>query len=178
MVRHWTRLALAGAALAACATLPSSTIAVSSPAVDADTTRQLTVAARALLQHRSEALVQRHRTHKPPREVLGVRFSPSVARVQARAVRELQNRSRAPVEGGPAYTAARTRLKADLAVRTGDRITLDATEHTEVRYETGKLTQSVRRRFDFTAHGAQITLVGEHVLDPKARPLNDPRYDR
>jgi hypothetical protein len=178
MVRHLTRLGLVAAALAACAMLPSSTIALSSPTVDEDTTRQLTLAARALLQHRSEALVQQHRTHRPPREVMGVRISPSLARKQRRAVRELENRSRAPVEGGPAYTDARTRLEADRAIRTGDRITLDVTEHTEVRYETGKVTQAVRRRFDFTARGAEITLVGEHVLDPKARPLNDLRHDR
>jgi hypothetical protein len=54
------------------------------------------------------------------------------------------------------------------------RVQADAVEHTEVRYETGKVTQSVRRRFEFTAAGETITLTGERVVDPGARPINDP----
>lgn len=175
MVRQWTRAGLAVAAMAACAVLPaSSVVGAPDPTVDADTTEQLTVAARTLLQHRSQALVQR-RNHEPgaPAEILGVRISPSLARIQERALRELENRNRAPVEGGPAYTGARTRLESGRAVRAGDRITLEATEHTEVRYRTGKVTQSVRRRFEFTTRDEQITLVGERVLDPSAHPVND-----
>ncbi|GAA4064881.1 hypothetical protein [Actinomadura miaoliensis] len=172
------RLGLAAAVLAACVTLPSSAVLDERPFVDADITHQLTVAARAVLQYRSEALVQRARPEEVPTEVLGVRISPRLARQQHRAARELQNRSRAPVEGGPPYTGARTRLEPERAIRTGDRITLDATEHTEVRYETGKVTQSVRRRFDFTVDGPQVTLVDEHVRDPEARPVNDPRPER
>ncbi|MBX6766005.1 MAG: hypothetical protein IRY90_02415, partial [Actinomadura rubrobrunea] len=105
------RLGLAAVALAACATLSSSAVIDDSPTVDADTTRQLTIAARALLQYRSEALVQRPRSRQAPTEVLGVRIAPHLARLQARAVRELQNRGRAPVEGGPPYTSARTTLE-------------------------------------------------------------------
>ncbi|MEU5883133.1 hypothetical protein [Spirillospora sp. NPDC047279] len=166
--------------IAGCVVLPSSApLAGGAPTVDDETTRQLTVAARSLLERRSEALVQtprrRARQHAPS-EILGIRIAPGVARAQDRAVRELSNRNRAPVEGGPAYTGARTRLSADRAVRSGDRITLEATEHTEVRYENGRLTQSVRRRFEFTARGEQITLVAERVLDPAAHPLNDPGH--
>src|SRR5690606_30079395 len=76
------------------------------PDVDPDVTRQLTIAANTLLQRRSEALVQRHQRDRTsaPSEVYGVRISPRVARSQERAVRELENRNRAPVEGGPAFT--------------------------------------------------------------------------
>lgn len=59
-------------------------------------------------------------------------------------------------------------------MREGDRITLEAVENTVVRYGSGEVTQSVRRRFVFRTRGQQITLVGERVLDPDARPLNDP----
>ncbi|KAB2351663.1 hypothetical protein [Actinomadura rudentiformis] len=165
-------------AIAACVMLPSSAPVVSRPTVDDETKQQLTVAARSLLERRSEALVQkpRRRDRQSPSEVLGVQISPVVVRNQDRALRELANRNRAPVEGGPAYTGARTRLRADRAVRTGDRITLEATEHTEVRYENGSLTQSVRRRFEFTTQGEQITLVGERVLDPSVHPVNDPDH--
>ncbi|MBT2210608.1 MULTISPECIES: hypothetical protein [Actinomadura] len=175
MARAWTRTGLS-VVLAGCVLVPaSSAVREPSPRVDADTTRQLTAAARALLVRRSEALVQRrHRDRRAPTEVLGVRISPGVARVQERAVRELENRNRAPVEGGPAYTGARTRLDGGEAIRTGDRITLEAVEHTEVRYDTGSLVQSVRRRFEFRTRGEQITLVGERVLDPAAHPVNDP----
>ncbi|TDD93720.1 hypothetical protein [Actinomadura rubrisoli] len=175
MVRQWTRAGLA-VAVAGCTLLPSaSAFRDAAPTLDADTTRQLTVAAGTLLDRRSQALVQqRHGDRRPPAEILGVRISPRVAGVQERAVRELETRNRAPVEGGPAYTGARTRLDGGKAVRTGDRITLEAVEHTEVRYDSGKLTQSVRRRFEFRARGEEITLVGEHVLDPAARPVNDP----
>ncbi|QXJ22098.1 hypothetical protein AGRA3207_003044 [Actinomadura graeca] len=175
MVRQWTRAGLA-IVLAGCALLPaSSAVPRIPPAVDAETTRQLTAAASTLLERRSQALVQqRHHDRRPPAEVLGVRISPRVAHVQERAVRELETRNRAPVEGGPAYTGARTRLEAGKATRAGDRITLEAVEHTEVRYDTGKLTQSVRRRFEFRTRGEQITLIGERVLDPSARPVNDP----
>ncbi|MEU6749746.1 hypothetical protein ACQPZ8_44525 [Actinomadura nitritigenes] len=175
MARHWTRAGLA-VALACCLAAPSSAVRSGPSAVDAVTTRQLTAAAGTLLQGRSEALVQRHARPHPevPTEVLGVRISPRVARVQERAFRELENSNRAPVEGGPAYTGARTSLDARRAVRTGDRITLDAVEHTVVRYRTGKVTQSVPRRFDFRQRGDDIVLVGERVLDPKAQPVNDP----
>ncbi|GAA2624367.1 hypothetical protein SMC26_36675 [Actinomadura fulvescens] len=174
-----TRSGLAMAVvIAACVVLPSSAPAVNRPTVDYETKRQLTMAARSLLERRSEALVQqpRSRVRQSPSEVLGVRISPVVVRNQERALRELANRNRAPVEGGPAYTDARTRLNADRAVRTGDRITLEATEHTEVRYENGRLTQSVRRRFEFTTQGEQITLVAERVLDPSVHPVNDPDH--
>ncbi|WP_030174753.1 hypothetical protein [Spirillospora albida] len=168
------RIVLA-AVLAGCALPPSSSAVQASPVVDAATTRQLTIAANTLLQHRSQALVpQHHRDRRAPTEILGVRIAPGVARVQERAVRELEHRNRAPVQGGPAYTGARTRLDARRATREGDRITLEAVEHTEVRYGTGKLTQQVRRRFDFSTRGEQITLIAEHVLDPGARPVNDP----
>ncbi|MQY07367.1 hypothetical protein [Actinomadura macrotermitis] len=172
-LRIW---AASAAVVTACgALLPSSAVHPGRPVVDAETTRQLTAAARTLIQLRSAALVQRgHRDRRPPAEILGVLISPGVARGQERAVQELENRNRAPVAGGPVYTAARTRLDPDRAVRLGDRITLDATEHTEVRYETGALTQSVRRRFEFTALGPRIVLVREGVLDPAAHPLNDP----
>ncbi|WP_131739786.1 hypothetical protein [Actinomadura roseirufa] len=175
MVRQLTRAGLAVAA-AACALLSaSSAVRPPAPTLDADTTRQLTAAADTLLQRRSQALVQRrHRDAGTPAEVLGVRISPRLATVQERAVRELETRNRAPVAGGPAYTGARTRLDGGRAVRSGDRITLEAVEHTEVRYDTGKVTQSVRRRFEFRTRGEQITLVGERVLDPAARPVNDP----
>jgi hypothetical protein len=176
MVRHRTRLGLALLAMAACAVPPSSAVGLGAPTVDEDTRRQLTVVASTLVEYRSQALVQknRHDRRHVPTEILGVSISPRLARVQERAVRELENRTRAPVEGGPAFTGARTRLDAARAVRTGDRITLDAVEHTEVRYETGKVTQSVRRRFEFTAAGETITLTGERVVDPGARPINDP----
>ncbi|MFD0685444.1 hypothetical protein [Actinomadura fibrosa] len=163
-------------ALAGCALLPASSEAGRGPArVDPEITQQLTAAAGTLLERRSQALVQkRHGERRPPAEILGVRISPKVARVQEKAVRELETRNRAPVEGGPAYTGARTRLAEGKATRTGDRITLEAVEHTEVRYGSGKLTQSVRRRFEFRTEGEEITLVGERVLDPSARPVNDP----
>jgi hypothetical protein len=175
MARHWTRAGLA-AVLACCLLAPSSG-ARTSPVVEDYTTRQLTVAANTLLQRRSEALVQRrrHPHREVPTEVLGVTISPHVVRTQERAVRELENGSRAPVPGGPAYTGARTSLDARRAVRSGaGRITLEAVEHTVVRYGTGKVTQSVRRRFDFRTRGEQIILVGERVLDPAAHPVNDP----
>ncbi|WP_344278323.1 hypothetical protein [Actinomadura napierensis] len=175
MARHWTRAGLA-AVMACCLAAPSSAARHASPVLDADTTRQLTVAANTLLQHRSEALVEKrgHRHPETPAEVLGVRISPRVARVQERAVHELENRNRAPVAGGPAYTGARTRLDARKAVRTGDRIALEAVEHTVVRYGSGKVTQSVRRRFEFKERGEQLVLVGERVLDPGTHPVNDP----
>lgn len=162
------------AVLIGCALPPSSSAVQASPVVDAATTRQLTIAANTLLQHRSQALVPRHhRDRRAPTEILGVKIAPGVARVQERAVRELEQRNRAPVEGGPAYTGARTRLSPRRATREGDRIMLEAVEHTEVRYGTGKLVQEIRRRFEFRTRGEQITLIGEHVLDPSARPLND-----
>ncbi|MWA06612.1 hypothetical protein F8568_040950 [Actinomadura sp. LD22] len=180
MARHWTRAGLA-AALACCLAAPSSAARSGPSVLDAVTTRQLTAAAGTLLQGRSEALVQRRARSHPdvPTEVLGVRISPRVARVQERAFRQLEHSNRAPVEGGPAYTGARTSLDARRALRAGDRITLDAVEHTVVRYGTGKsgtgrVTQSVPRRFDFRKRGDDIVLVGERVLDPNARPVNDP----
>ncbi|TDE30945.1 hypothetical protein [Actinomadura sp. 6K520] len=175
MVRPWLRAGLVFA-LAACLLAPSSAVRRVDPDVDADVTRQLTIAAGTLLRHRSQALVlKHHRDHAPaPREVYGVRISPRLARSQERAVRELQNRNRAPVEGGPAYTGARTSLDGGHAVRKGDRITLEAVENTVVRYGSGKVTQSVRRRFVFQTRGQQITLVAERVLDADARPVNDP----
>ncbi|TYB48400.1 hypothetical protein [Actinomadura chibensis] len=175
MLRRWPLTGLT-AVLALCLAAPSSGVRRGSPVVDADVTRQLTIAASALVDRRSQALVQNHgrdRRDTPP-EVFGVRIAPGLARSQERAVRELENRNRAPVEGGPAYTGARTSLDAGRAVRTGNRITLDAVEHTEVRYGSGRVTQSVRRRFDFRTSGDQIILVGERVLDPGARPVNDP----
>ncbi|MEU9023215.1 hypothetical protein [Actinomadura sp. NPDC048394] len=175
MARRWTRAGLA-AALACCLAAPSSAARSGPSVLDAVTTRQLTAAAGTLLQGRSEALVQRPARDHPdvPTEVLGVRISPRVARVQERAFRQLENSNRAPVEGGPAYTGARTSLDVRRALRAGDRITLDAVEHTVVRYGTGKVTQSVPRRFDFRRRGDDIVLVGERVLDPNARPVNDP----
>ncbi|GAA3981752.1 hypothetical protein GCM10023085_75100 [Actinomadura viridis] len=175
MLRHWTRLGLV-LAMAGCAAPASSALGEGPPRVDAETERQLTVAARTLLQARSQALVQqnRHDHRRLPDEILGVAIAPGVARVQERAVRELETRNRAPVEGGPAYTGARTRLAGARAVRVGDRITLEAVEHTEVRYETGKVTQSVRRSFEFVTRGERITLTGERVMDPGAHPFNDP----
>jgi hypothetical protein len=175
MARRWTRAGLA-AALACCLAAPSSAVRSGPSVLDAVTTRQLTAAAGTLLQGRSEALVQQRARHHPdvPTEILGVRISPRVARVQERAFHELEDSNRAPVDGGPAYTAARTSLDARRALRAGDRITLDAVEHTVVRYGTGKVTQSVPRRFDFRKRGDDIVLVGERVLDPNARPVNDP----
>ncbi|WP_067490910.1 hypothetical protein [Actinomadura hibisca] len=172
MAQHRTLLGLAFA-LAGCVLLPSSAVPPGRPVVDAETTRQLTAAARALVQDRSQALVAR-RDRRPPAEVLGVRISPRLAGVQERAVRELAGRNRAPVAGGPVFTGVRTTLAADRAVRRGDRITLEATEHTEARYDTGRFVQSVRRRFEFTTRDRRLTLVGEGVLDPAARPVNDP----
>ncbi|NDU73332.1 hypothetical protein GWI34_11890 [Actinomadura sp. DSM 109109] len=178
MVRPWPRAGLA-AALAACLLAPSSGVRGEAPVVEDYVTQQLTVAANAYLERRSQALVQKggRDGRDAPTEVLGVRISPSLVRSQERAVRELESRNRAPVEGGPAYTGARTRLDGGRAVRDGDRITLEAVEHTEMRYGSGgrgRVTQSVRRRFDFRATGEQITLVGERVLDPGAHPVNDP----
>lgn len=178
MVRPWRRAGLA-VVLAACLLAPSSTVRREDPAVDDYVTKQLTVAARTFLQSRSQALVQKGDRDRraTPTEVLGVRISPRLVRSQERAVRELETRNRAPVEGGPAYTGARTSLDGEHAFRTGDRITLEAVEHTEMRYGSGKVTQSVRRRFVFRARGEQIILVGEHVLDPGAHPVNDPVGD-
>lgn len=175
MVRPWRRAGLA-VALAACLLAPSSTVRRENPAVEDYVTEQLTVAANTFLQRRSQALVPKHDRdpRAMPTEVQGVRISPALVRSQERAVRELETRNRAPVEGGPAYTGARTRLDASSAVRTGDRITLEAVEHTEVRYGGGKVTQSVRRRFVFRTRGEQITMVAERVLDPDAHPVNDP----
>ncbi|MCP2335448.1 hypothetical protein [Actinomadura rupiterrae] len=176
MIRHWSRAVLA-AALACCVAVPSSA-RPSRPSVDADTTRQLTVAASALLDFRSQALVERRRQdRRPPTEVLGVKIAPDLAEDQQRAVRELANRNRAPVPGGPAYVAARTRLSAERAVRHGDRITLDVTEHTDLSYGDGRIEQSVRRRFEFVRKGEQLVLVGERVTDPGAHPVNDPDPD-
>ncbi|WP_141580967.1 hypothetical protein [Actinomadura sp. WMMA1423] len=175
MVRPWPRAGLA-VVLAACLLAPSSGVRGETPVVEDYVTRQLTVAASTYLERRSEALVRgadRDR-RTAPTEVLGVRISPSLVRTQEKAVQELETRNRAPVEGGPAYTGARTRLDGGRAVRTGDRITLEAVEHTEMRYGSGKVTQSVRRRFEFRATGEQITMVGERVLDPGAHPVNDP----
>ncbi|MEV5569229.1 hypothetical protein AB0L06_04210 [Spirillospora sp. NPDC052269] len=173
MVRHGSRAVLL-AALALFVAVPSSA-RPSRPSVDADTTRQLTVAAGALLEFRSQALVERRRQdRRPPTEVLGVKIAPDLAEDQERAVRELANRNRAPVPGGPAYVAAKTRLSADRAVRRGDHITLDVTEHTDLSYGGGRIEQSVRRRFEFVRHGEQLVLVGERVTDPGAHPVNDP----
>jgi hypothetical protein len=175
MVRHWTRLGLV-LAMAGGLVPASAVLGGTPPTVDEDTKQQLTAAARTLVQNRSQALVHRprERPESVPGEILGIVISPGVAQVQERAVRELENRNRAPIEGGPPYTGARTRLEPAKVVRTGDRITLEAIEHTEVRYRTGKVTQSIRRRFDFTAQGERITLTGERVLDPDATPVNDP----
>jgi hypothetical protein len=163
-------------ALAACAGLSPSTVPLRTPTVDPETERQLTLAASALVGQRSLALVRQGRDDRRavPAEVLGVTISPRLARAQERAVRELENRNRAPVEGGPAYTGAHTHLEPSQAVRNGDRITLDAVEHTEVRYDNGKVTQSIRRRFEFTTKGERITLMGEQLVDRDAHPFNDP----
>ncbi len=165
-------------ALAAFAGLCPATVALQPPTVDEETEHQLTVAASTLVRLRSQALVRqgRHELRRVPHEVLGVSISPQLARAQERAVRELENRNRAPVEGGPAFTGARTRLEPDRAIRTGDRITLDAVEHTEVRYDTGKVTQSIRRRFEFLTKGERITLMREQVVDRDAHPINDPDF--
>ncbi|NKZ05742.1 hypothetical protein [Actinomadura latina] len=173
MVRPWLALAVV---LAACLAAPSSSVRRESPAVEDYVTRQLTAVASTFLERRSQALVPKRDRDRcdTPTEVLGVRISPTLARSQERALRELEASSRAPVEGGPAYTGARTRLDPARAVRSGDRITLEAVEHTEVRYGGGKVVQSVRRRFVFRTRGEQITLVAERVLDPDAHPVNDP----
>ncbi|WP_157420309.1 hypothetical protein [Actinomadura kijaniata] len=162
--------------LAACVALPTAASPVTRSPVGPDTTVQLTAAARALVETRSRALVapRRPAEQRPPVEVLGVRISPDLVRRQEHAVRELETRNRAPVAGGPAFTEARTRLAARRTVRVGDLITLEAVEHTEVRYDTGAVTQSVRRGFDFRERGEQFVLVRERVLDPAARPINDP----
>ncbi|MEU5989005.1 hypothetical protein ABZ806_08510 [Spirillospora sp. NPDC047418] len=173
MVRPWRRAGLA-LVLAVCLVAPSSSVRPDAPAVEDYLTEQLTVVASAFLQRRSEALVPKHDRDAMPTEVLGVRISPKLARSQERAVRELETRNRAPVAGGPAYTRARTRLDPSRAVRSGNRITLEAVEHTEVRYGGGKVVQSVGRRFVFRTRGEQITLVAERVLDPDAHPVNDP----
>ncbi|NVI89444.1 hypothetical protein [Actinomadura sp. BRA 177] len=175
MVRPWPRAGLA-VMLACCLAAPSSGVRRESPAVEDYVTEQLTVVASAFLERRSQALVPKHDRDRRdmPTEVLGVRISPKLARSQERAVRELETRNRAPVAGGPAYTGARTRLDPARAVRNGDRITLEAVEHTEVKYGGGKVVQSVRRRFVFRTRGEQITLVAERVLDPDAHPVNDP----
>jgi hypothetical protein len=174
---HVKRLGLV-LALAACAGLIPSTVPPDPPTVGAETERQLTVAASTLVGLRSQALVQRDRTDRAPRlpaEVLGVTISPRLVRSQERALRELENLGRAPVEGGPAFTGARTRLEPDRAIRLGDRITLDAVEHTEFRYAAGgKVTQSIRRRFQFTTKDERITLTDESVVDRDAHPINDP----
>lgn len=176
MVRLWLRVFLAVAVAVACLAVPSSAMRRGAPRVDGETTEQLAAVAHTLLQRRSQALVQtrdRDRT-RLPEEILGVRISPRVARVQAKAVRELENRNRAPVEGGPAFTAARTTLDEASAVRDGDVVTLEAVEHTVVRYDTGRMRQDVRRRFEFKDIDGRLTLVGEQVLDPDVRPVNDP----
>ncbi|NEA29628.1 hypothetical protein [Actinomadura bangladeshensis] len=173
MVRPWRRAGLA-LALAVCLAAPSSAVRREEPVVEDYLTDQLTVVASAFLQRRSEALLPKHDRDAVPTEVLGVRISPQLARSQEQAVRELETRNRAPVAGGPAYTRARTRLDPSRAVRSGDRITLEAVEHTEVRYGGGKVVQSVRRRFEFRTRGEQITMVAERVLDPDAHPVNDP----
>ncbi|MFD0902619.1 hypothetical protein [Actinomadura sediminis] len=176
MVRLWLRVFLAAALVAACLQVPSSATLRGAPRVDGETTEQLAAVARTLLQRRSQALVQtrdRDRT-RLPEEILGVRISPQVARVHADAVRELENRNRAPVEGGPAYTGARTTLDTAEAVRVGDVVALEAVEHTVVRYDSGRVRQDVRRRFEFKDVDGRLTLIGERVLDPAVRPVNDP----
>ncbi|TDD64299.1 hypothetical protein E1293_41660 [Actinomadura darangshiensis] len=175
MVRPWPRAGLA-LVLAACLLAPSSGMRRESPAVAGYVTEQLTVVAGTYLQHRSQALVQKgdRERRATPTEVQGVRISPTLVRSQERAVRELEIRNRAPVDGGPAYTGARTRLDGGRAFQTGDRITLEAVEHTEIRYGGGKVTQAVRRRFVFRTRGEQITMIAERVLDPDAHPVNDP----
>ncbi|MEW2356906.1 hypothetical protein [Spirillospora sp. NPDC029432] len=174
MVRHWTRLGLV-LALAVCVVPPSSALGRDTTPVGHETREQLTAAAGTLVRLRSQALVQpaRHGGESLPDEIMGVLIAPDVVRAQARTLRELENRNRAPVQGGPAYTGARTRLDAASATRAGDHITLEAVEHTEVRYGTGKMTQSVRRRFEFITRNERITLTGESVVDPEAQPIND-----
>ncbi|WP_395111612.1 hypothetical protein [Actinomadura sp. SCN-SB] len=164
-------------ALAALAGLCPSTQPLRASTVDRETERQLTVAASTLVRLRSQALVPKSRNERRrrmPPEVLGVAISPNLARAQERALRELENRNRAPVEGGPAFTGARTRLEPARTIRTGDRITLEAIEHTEVRYGGGKVTQSIRRRFEFMTRGDRITLLDEQVVDRGTHPINDP----
>jgi hypothetical protein len=174
MARHWIRL---GLVVAVALATPSAAARLDDPAqVDVTTKEQLTVAARVMLERRSEALVDRARPL--PAEVFGVRIAPQVASAQEDALRRLEGRNRAPVEGGPPFTSARTRLQPGRATRAGDRITLDATEYTEVRYQTPQgeraMRQRVRRRFEFTAGGGELVLVGERVVDPTASPINDP----
>lgn len=148
--------------------------------VDESTKEQLAKTARTVLEHRSQALVERSRPGPLPEEIFGVRISPGLASAQQQAVRELEARNRAPVAGGPAFTTARTRLKAVKAVRARDRITLDATEYTEVEYEpTGDgrppvLVQAVRRRFEFKAEGKRLTLLAESRVGVTETPINDP----
>lgn len=177
MVLHWTRLSLA-VIVTAIAVPASGLLASGPPPVDEATTQQLTVAARTMLQRRSDALIQQIRVSPMPSEVLGVRFSPQMAQNQEEALRKLETSNRAPVEGGPPYTAARTRLKAARVTRVGDRLTLDATEYTEVDYQTpaGRqaVNQVIRRRFEFATQAGQFVLVGERVVDPAASPINDP----
>ncbi|QFG21811.1 hypothetical protein [Actinomadura sp. WMMB 499] len=176
MVRLFARAVLAVALAAACLLLPSAEVRRGTPRMDHETTEQLTAVAKTLVQLRSQALVQtrdRERTGLPA-EILGVRISPGVADGHARAVRELESRNRAPVEGGPAYTGAKTTLNGARAVRDGDVVTLEAVEHTVVRYDSGKVRQDVRRRFEFKDIDGRLTLIGERVLDPGAHPVNDP----
>ncbi|ACY99701.1 MULTISPECIES: hypothetical protein [Thermomonospora] len=183
MPRRPTRLCkAAGPAvvlLAACLLTHSSAAGPAGPVtVDEETKQQLTAAARTMLERRTEALVQRSRTRPLPSEVLGVRIAPELARRQQEALRRLKTRNRAPLPGGPPFTAARTRLEEATVVHEGDRITLEATEYTEVEYATPAgeraMTQRVRRRFEFATEGGRITLVGEQVVDPDADPINDP----
>ncbi|WP_175596075.1 hypothetical protein [Thermomonospora catenispora] len=179
MVRHRGHRAALAVLLAGCVILPSSTVRHDGPArVDQETERQLTVAARTMLEHRTEALVQRVRARSLPSEVLGVRIAPQVVRAQQEALRRLETRNRAPVPGGPPFTDAETRLTDASVVRRGDRITLDATEYTKIHYLTPQgrraVTQRVRRRFEFTVGPDRITLVGERLIDPDATPINDP----
>ncbi|REE98298.1 hypothetical protein [Thermomonospora umbrina] len=178
--RRSRRAGLAVVMLAGCVVVPSSHVLPTGPAgVDEETTQQLTAAARTMLERRTQALVQASSRARPlPAEVLGVRISPRLARAQQEALRRLETRNRAPVAGGPPFTAAHTRLKGATVTRDGDRFTLDATEYTEVRYATpgggGAVTQRVRRRFEFATENGRLTLVGEWVIDPDASPINDP----
>ncbi|MBE1533705.1 hypothetical protein [Actinomadura algeriensis] len=175
-MRLLVRAVLAVAVAAACLPASSSAVRLGTPRMDHETTEQLTFVARTLLRQRSQALVQTRDRDRSrlPEEILGVRISPRVARAHARTVRELENRNRAPVEGGPAYTGAKTTLEEIEAVRHGDVVTLEAVEHTVVKYDTGKVRQDVRRRFEFKDIDGRLTLVGEQVLDPGAHPVNDP----
>ncbi|OLT37306.1 hypothetical protein BJF79_29860 [Actinomadura sp. CNU-125] len=161
---------------AACLPVSASAVRLGAPRMDHETTEQLTIVAKTLLQHRSQALVQTRDRERSrlPEEILGVRISPGVATAHARTVRELENRNRAPVEGGPAYTGAKTTLEEVEAVRRGDTVTLEAVEHTVVKYDSGKVRQDVRRRFEFKDIDGRLTLIGERVLDPGAHPVNDP----